>query len=303
MNLILTSDLRKCPNLNNIRLISAKTLMNYEGRDDIDALICSRDVARTCQSINIPSLKMIQLFSAGYDDIDLNVLKSKGINLCNAANVYNVGMAEFVVYAMLMRAKRYHKSVRKHYLRIQRNYHYITELAGKTVGILGAGNIGRQIAKRLNAFDMCVLGYDIQTNSRPYFDKIYDKENLPEFLNRCDYIINCIPLFKSTEGLLDKTWFSIMKSDVTIINIARKKTINDKDFIKFLKSHKEATAILDIFELVPNPITNPYRRLSNVLVLPGVTAISQEIDVKLRNLVAENIRRLTNGESLLNQVV
>lgn len=71
----------------------------------------------------------------------------------------------------------------------------------------------------------------------------------------------------------------------------------------FSKTHKDATAILDMFEKIPNPITNPYRRLSNVLVLPGVTAISQEINIKLRNLISENLRRLKNNEPLMNQIV
>lgn len=301
--MILCSDKRKCSNLTDVVTVNAETIKQYEGNADVDALICSRDVAQVAQYMNIPNLKVIQLFSAGFDNIDPKLLQSKGVHLCNAANVYNTGMAEFVVYAMLMRAKRYHKSIKNHTLRPFRNYHYITELAGKTVGILGAGNIGGQIAKRLDSFEMNVLGYDINTADRPYFLKIFNNDDLTEFLGRCDYIVNCMPLFKSTEGILSKDWFDKMKADVTIINVGRKKIINDKDFIAFLKSHKEATAILDIFEKIPNPLTNPYRRLRNVLVLPGVTAISKEINEKLNNLISENMRRLRCGEQFLNQIV
>ncbi len=301
--MILCSDKRKCPQLLDLQMVTADTIKQYEGNTDVEALICSRDVAQVAQHMNIPNLKVIQLFSAGFDDIDPQLLKLKGIHLCNAANVYNIGMAEFVVYAILMRAKRYHKSLKNHWLRPLRNYHYITELAGKTVGVLGAGNIGGQIAKRLEAFEMHVLGYDIKTDDRPHFEKIYNKEGLTEFLGRCDYIVNCMPLFKSTEGLLCKDWFEKMKTDVTIVSVGRKRIINDKDFLIFLRSHKEATAILDMFEKFPNPITNPYRRLSNVLILPGVTAISQEINIKLKNLILENMQRLHNGELLLNQIV
>lgn len=303
MGIILTSDIRKCPLIESIEIVNPKTILRYEGRDDVDALICSRDVAQVCQNMSISSLKLIQLFSAGFDNIDPQKLKSKGVHLCNAANVYNTGMAEFIVYAMLMHAKRYHRNINNHQIRLLRNYHYITELAGKTVGILGAGNIGGQIAKRLEAFDMQVLGYDIKTDDKPHFKRIFNRDNLSEFLQQCDYIVNCMPLFKSTEGMLNKEWFDIMKPGVTIVNVGRKKIINDKDFIAFLKKHKDATAILDMFEKIPNPITNPYRRLSNVVVLPGVTAISQEINVKLRNLISENLKRLFSGEPFLNQIV
>ena len=301
--MILCSDRRKCPHLSDLQMVNAESIKQFEGNEAIEALVCSRAVAQVAQQMNLPSLKMIQLFSAGFDGINPKLLQSKGIHLCNAANVYNTGMAEFVVYAMLMRAKRYHKSLSNHMLRPFRNYHYITELAGKTVGVLGAGNIGGQIAKRLEAFEMHVLGYDIKTDDRPHFEKIYNAEGLLEFLGRCDYIVNCIPFFKSTEGMLNRAWFERMKPDVTIVNVGRKKIINDHDFIAFLKTHKDATAILDMFEKIPNPITNPYRRLSNVLVLPGVTAISQEINTKLENLILENVRRIKNGEPLINQIV
>ena len=301
--MILISDKRKCPELTDAVVVDAKTIRQYEGNTAVEALVCSRDVAQVAQHMNIPNLKVIQLFSAGFDYIEPNLLKEKGVHLCNAANVYNVGMAEFVVFGMLMHAKRYNHSIKNRRLRPFRNYHYLTELSGKTVGILGAGNIGGQIAKRLEAFDMHVLGYDLKTDDRPHFEKVYNRDNLAEFLGQCDYIVNCMPLFPSTEGMLCKAWFDQMKKTVTIVNVGRKKLINDHDFIAFLKENKDATAVLDMFEKVPNPFTNPYRRLSNVLVLAGGTAISQEINRKLSALMSENMRRLRSGEPFINQIV
>lgn len=303
MAIILTSDARKCPPLGlQLQIVNAATIKQYDGNKDVVALVCSRDVAQVCQHLHLPNLKLIQLFSAGFDHIDPKLLSSKGVQLCNAADVYNVGMAEFIVYAILMHAKRYNHSIKNRHLRLLRNYRYITELAGKTVGILGAGNIGSQVAKRLTSFDMNVLGYDLRTEDKPYFEKVYNRDGLAELLSLCDYVVNCMPLFKETEGMLCKSWFDLMKKNVTIVNVGRKQLINDKDFICFLKQNKDATAILDMFEKLPNPITNPYRRLSNVLILPGVTAISQEINVKLKRLIKENLRRLENGEQLLNQI-
>lgn len=303
MKIILTSDIRKCPKIEGVRIVSADTIATYDGNPDVVALICSRDVAQKCQHLNLPNLKLIQLFSAGYDGIDPKLLKSKGVALCNAANVYNVGMAEFVVYSMLMSAKRYNKGIKNRLLRPLRNYRYITELAGKTVGILGAGNIGGQIAKRLEAFDMNVWGYDIVDTPRQHFSKIYTPETKNDLLQSSDYIVNCMPLFKATESLIDKEWFAHMKKDVTIVNVGRKQIFNNSDFISFLKSNKDATAVLDMFEKCPNPFTNPFRRLSNVLVLPGVTAISQEINQKLKTLIQDNLGRLERGEVFLNKIL
>ena len=246
---------------------------------------------------------MIQLFSAGYDGIDLNLVKQKRITLCNAANVYNLGMAEFVVYGMLRRAKRYHRSIKNLCLRPFRNYHYITELRGKTVGVIGCGNIGQQVAKSLSGFDMTILGYDAFVTNKPYFEKIYKAEEKEQFVPLCDYIVNIVPLMPETERMLDKSWFGLMKSDVTIVNVARKGTINDKDLISFLKSNKNATAILDMLEIVPNPITNPYRRLSNVLVLPGVTAASNESMERLHKLLLTNLENIRNNAELINVII
>lgn len=303
MKITLTSDIRKCPKIDGVRIVSADTITAYDGNPDVVALICSRDVAQKCQHLDLPNLKLIQLFSAGYDGIDPKLLMSKGVSLCNAANVYNVGMAEFVVYSMLMSAKRYNKGIKNRLLRPFRNYRYITELAGKTVGILGAGNIGSQIAKRLEAFDMNVLGYDIVDTPRPYFSKIYTPETKNDLLQSSDYIVNCMPLFKATESLINKEWFAHMKKSVTIVNVGRKQIFNNSDFLAFLKSNKDATAVLDMFEKYPNPFTNPFRRLSNVLVLPGVTAISQEINQKLKVLIQENLDRLESGEEFINRIL
>lgn len=269
---------------------------------DVEVAIASRAFAKYLLTTERPKLRCIQLTSAGFEGVDLTLAKDRGITVCNAANVYNVGMAEFVVYSILTSAKRYNHSIKNRRLRPFRNYHYITELAGKTVGILGAGNIGGQIAKRLEAFDMCVLGYDLLTDERPHFNRIYNEQGLDEFLGQCDYIVNCMPLFPSTEGLLCREWFDKMKSTVTIVNVGRKKMINDKDLISFLKANPDATAVLDMFEKIPNPFTNPYRRLSNVWVLPGVTAISREIDEKLADLCTRNLQNYYNGEQLCNVI-
>lgn len=301
-NMILTNDLNKCPSLTCLRYISAKTLRNLDGNPEVEAIICTRDIARLCENFEFPELKLIQLFSAGYENINLSHFKSKGIAVCNAANVYNIGMAEFVVFSLLMHAKRYHKSIKRHGIRFLRNYHYISELAGKTVGILGAGDIGLQVAKRLGAFDMRIIGYATHASPRLHIEKIFTPSDGNDFITSCDYIVNCMPLTQSTHGIINNDWFSKMKANVCIINVGRKQIFNRMEFLSFLKSHKDATAILDMFERFPNPITNPFRRLPNVLILPGVTAISSEINIKLKNLIKENINNLHLNKPFINRI-
>lgn len=303
MAIILTDSFKYCPEFPERVLATPKTLSSFEGNPDVIAAFCSRGMAIILLEKDFPNLKVIQLFSAGYDGIDLELVKQKGITLCNAANVYNIGMAEFVVYGMLASAKKYHRSIKNHHVRLLRNYHYLTELYGKTVGIMGCGNIGGQIAKKLAAFDMKVLGYDANTSPKPFFEKIYGLDERDAFVPQCDYIVCCLPLMKATEGLLNKDWFSLMKPNVTIVNVARKSVICDKDLLAFLKSHKDATAVLDMLEKIPNSITNPYRRLSNALVLPGVTAASVESMERLHQLLLDNLSRINENEPLINVIV
>ena len=303
MSIVLTDSLKYSPEFPERTLVNNKTIKSFEGNPDVIAAFCSRGMAKIVLGLNFPNLKVIQLFSAGYDGIDLDLVKRKGITLCNAANVYNICMAEFVVYAMLMRAKRYHKSIKNHSIRLLRNYHYLSELYGKTAGIMGCGNIGCQIAKRLAAFDMTVIGYDAKTEPKPYFEHIFGLDEKEEFVPQCDYMVCCLPLMKSTERLLNNNWFSLMKDSITIINVARPKVICDEDFLYFLKTHKDATAVLDMLEKIPNPITNPYRRLSNVLVLPGVTAASEESMKRLHSLLLQNWENLKDNKNLLNKIV
>ena len=150
---------------------------------------------------------------------------------------------------------------------------------------------------------MRVIGYDANTSERPFLEHIYGLQERDQFLPQCDYIVCCLPLMKATERLLNNEWFSMMKSNVTIVNVARKNVINDADFISFLKANKDVTAILDMFEKIPNPITNPFRRLHNVLVLPGVTAVSKEIMERLHNLLLLNLDHFKNTASLENIVI
>lgn len=301
--IVLTDSSKYCPEFPERVVTRIKDTDKFSGNKEVVAVFGSRAMAMKVLSMDLPNLRVIQLFSAGYDGIDLDLVKRKGITLCNAANIYNYGMAEFVVYAMLRRAKRYHRSIKNLWLRPLRNYHYITELYGKTVGIMGCGNIGQQVAKRLSGFDMKIIGYDALNNDRPYFDKIYGLEEKEQFVPQCDYIVNVIPLMSSTKHMLDRTWLNLMKIDITFINIARKDTINDRDMISFLRTHKEATAILDMLEMVPNPITNPYRRLNNVLVLPGVTAASIESMERLHKLLLTNLENIKYDNNMINVIV
>lgn len=284
-----------------IQYVQGDELLSFNNKVEVRALVCSRGFVKTVLDAGLPSLRFIQLLSAGYEGVDLEECTKRGIVVSNAANVYSIGMAEFVVLCILRSAKRYNASINNNRIRLLRNYKFITELAGKSVVVLGVGGIGSEVAQRLQAFDMNVYGFARQTKEKPCFNEIvHTKKELKELLRRSDYVVSTLPDNRDTTGFVDRELLECMKENVTIVNVGRRKVLNEDDLFSFLKVHKQATAFLDMFEKLPNPITNRFRRLRNVCVLPGVTAISQEIDARLYKLVENNLKHIANNERPIN---
>ena len=299
--MILTDNKKIAAKFPHITYVQERNLVKFNARTDIQIIVCSRGFVNAVLKTQLPNLRFIQLLSAGYEGVDLDECTRKGIQVSNAANVYSVGMAEFVVLCILQSAKRYNASIHNNRIRLLRNYKFITELAGKSVMILGVGGIGGEVAKRLKAFDMNVYGFARQTREKANFDRIiHIKEELKDLLGQSDYVVSTLPDNVEIVGFLDKEILRCLKERVTIVNVGRRKVFNEDDLFAFMKNNKQATAFLDMFEKLPNPITNRFRRLGNVCVLPGVTAISQEIDTKLYELVESNIIRIANNELPIN---
>lgn len=286
-----------------ICLVSNRSLVNYSGSKEVEVIIGSRALLQAVQATFLPALRYVQALSAGIDGVYPNLFASRNVQMANAHNIYSDGMAEFVVYAILMHAKRYSIMPGSTRPKLLRGYKFLTELSGKTVGILGVGSIGKAIAKRLIGFDINIIGYANTTKDAKYFNKIYHKESLPAFCSQCDYIVSTLPSTKDTQGFINASFLMHVKPTICFVNVGRKITINDNDLISFLKFNKNASAILDKFERIPLPWSNRYRRLSNVKILPGVTAISKEIDEKLVDLIANNIKKYKTGEPLINAVI
>lgn len=280
-----------------IKYINRKNISEFNGNEDVAAIICSRATSIMVEKLDFPNLRMIQLTSAGFDNVPLEKYRNRGINVCNAGGVYSIAMAEMVVYGIMRMQKRYYKNPNHVFLRPFRNYHYISELYGKDAIVLATGNIGTEIAKRLKAFGVTMYGYDKFVKENENFTKIVStREDLMDVLGECDFVISTLPHMSDTDGFIDKELLKKFKSDAVFINVGRRKTINEKDLYNSLKAKQIRGAVLDMFEKVPNPFTNPFRRLSNVIVFPGVTAISVETNMRLCDFMSENINRILNGE-------
>ena len=117
-----------------------------------------------------------------------------------------------------------------------------------------------------------------------------------------DYIVSTLPDNHETKGFIDKEIISLMKKNAVIVNVGRKAVFNEADLYSALKNKQIGGAVLDMFEKLPNPITNKFRRLSNVIVLPGVAAISKEVNDRLKKHMSDNILSVLSGEMPKNMI-
>lgn len=286
-----------------VKRTSLKGMSAFDGNRDVVAIAGSRAMAQKAATMDLPGLKLYQLTSAGFDGVPCEVFRDKGVDVANAGSVYSAPIAETVVFGVLYMAKRLHPNPNNRRLKLQRGYAQITEIAGKKILVMGAGNIGTAIASRLQGFEAQVDGYDPFCPEKPQYGKmIRSREELLTALQEYDYIISTLPANKATEGFINAELFGCMKKSAVIVNVGRKAVFNQADFYRALKTKQIGGAVLDMFEKLPNPITNPFRRLSNVVVLPGVAAISQEVNQRLKAHMHGNLCACLNGQAIQNVI-
>lgn len=286
-----------------VKTVSYKDLDSYNNNEKVVAIAGSRAMAIKCADMNLPSLKLFQLTSAGFDGVPTEKYAEKGVAVANAGTVYSAPIAETVVFGILQMAKKLRKNPNNRNFKIYRHYNQITELSGKKVLIMGAGNIGTAVADRLLGFDMDIDGYDPYCAEKPQYSKMLrNREELKANLEKYDYIVSTLPDNDDTKGSINKELFDCMKKSAVIINVGRKAVFNENDFYVALKSKKIGGAVLDMFEKVPNPLTNKFRRLKNVVVLPGVSAISREVNDRLKDHMYKNIIASLKMEEVSNVI-
>ena len=283
--------------------VTRRTLARYAGDDRVVAVAGSRAMAKDCAAMELPGLRLIQLTSAGYEGVPLEGFAARNVAVANAGGVYSVPIAETVIFGILQMAKRLRTNPNDRRFRLRRGYSQITELMDKQVLILGAGKIGTAVAERLCAFGMTVDGYD------PYCERKWTYRWLFRTRTECmtqlhhyDYVISTLPDTPETRGVVDAALLDCMKRKAVVVNVGRMAAIDTKALYKALRSRQIGGAVLDMFEKIPNPLTNPFRRLKNVVVLPGVAAISREVDDRLAALMTENVLAAARGQEISHVV-
>jgi len=255
-------------------------LPNYEGM-----VVRSRTKVRQPLIDVCPNLKVIVRGGVGLDTIDHEYAKSKGIAVMNTPMASSASVAELAIGYMFALARSTYKATTSMKAeKWDKKSFEGGEIGGKTLGLVGVGNIGRETAKRANALGMTVLAYD------PYVKEVdgIKMVTLNELLSQSDYISLHLPKTKESAGMIGAEQFAKMKNGVRIVNCARGGIIDENALYDSLVSGKVAGAALDVFAEEP-PTDWKLLKLENVIGSPHIGAATKEAQARVGAEVAEKL--------------
>jgi D-3-phosphoglycerate dehydrogenase len=238
-----------------------------------------------------PKLKMIIRGGVGLDNVDRAAAKARGIEVRNTPAASSVAVAELAFALMLAVPNRLieaHNAMKEgKFLKkeIKR-----TELLGKTLGLVGIGHIGAEVAKRAAAFGMRVMAYD------PYVkhsDVAILVPSLKELLRQADYVSLHVPLTDETKNLINKEAITAMKDGAVVVNTGRGKCIVESDLAEALKSGKVAAYATDVWTSDPPDPSSPLLSAPNVIMTPHIGASSKENLLRIGTEVVELLEERT----------
>ncbi|MCD6257561.1 D-glycerate dehydrogenase [Candidatus Aerophobetes bacterium] len=245
-----------------------------------------------------PSLKVIANYAVGYNNIDVEVATKKGIMVTNTPGVLTEAVAEMSWCLLLCVARRVIEAdsfVRAGNFKGGGPKLFLgAEVKGKTLGIIGAGRIGTEVAKKSRVFNMRVLYYDLVENEE--MKKIGGKRvELEYLLKESDFISLHVPLTSKTRHLIGEKELGLMKKTAYLINTSRGAVIDEIALVKALKKGKIAGAALDVYENEPE-ITEGLSDMKNVVLTPHIGSATKEAREKMAIMMAENCIAALKGE-------
>jgi len=247
------------------------------------------------------NLKVIGRAGVGLDNVDLEAATQRGIIVMNTPAGNTISTAEHTMSLMLAISRNIpqaHFSVKSG--EWKRSKFIGVELYNKTLGIIGLGRIGSEVAKRALSFGMKVLAYDPFLSQQVAESLGVTLVDLKELLKKSDYITIHTPLTEETKHLLSYEEFALIKEGVRIINCARGGIIDELALAEAIKEGKVASAAIDVFEKEPPTLDNPLLKLENVIVSPHLGASTEEAQVNVAIEVAEIVRDALLGKGIRN---
>ena len=250
-------------------------------------------------------LKLIQLVSAGFEHMNLDLCRELGVPVANNGGTNSTDVAEHtlgLILALYRRIPEFDRAMRDDPVQAEEHDFGTTTftISGKTAGVIGFGNIGRKVARLLRAFGAEVVYADAYAASPEVEAEVgATRAPLDELLRRSDIVTLHTPLNDDTRGMIDARALGLMKRSAVLVNTCRGKVVVEADLVEALKSSAIRGAALDVLEQEPASPDHPLLTLDNVILTPHSAGMTYDTWERRGKFVFENMRRVWDGEAPL----
>lgn len=258
--------------------------------DQIDGAVLDRE----------PKLRVISNFAVGFDNVDLPAATRRGVAVCNTPGVLTETTADFAWTLLMAAARRVVEGA--DYVRAGRWQTWGPtlllgrDLAGATLGVVGFGRIGREVAKRARGFDMRILVFDSFQDEAAARELGAEFRPLDDLLREADFVTLHVTLTPETTGMIGEREFGLMKKDAILVNAARGPVVRTDALVAALRDGIIGGAALDVTDPEPLPIDHPLIGLPNALVVPHMASATVATRDKMAELAARNVLAVLRGE-------
>lgn len=252
---------------------------------------------------HFPNLKWLHCFSSGINLLPLKYMQDRNIILTNVKGIHKIPISEYVLGMLLNIVHRNY-----HFYNLQKEKKWedwveVDELSNKTVGIVGLGSIGTEVAKICKSLNMHVIGIrNINSTKNKYIDHCYNKEELDLLLAEADFVVLCLPVTKKTKKIIGKRELAIMKNDAYLINVARGELLDEDALIDALNKKIIQGAILDVFKEEPLSLNSKLWDIPNLLITPHSSGRSPKYIDRAIDTFKENLNLYLQNEDMRNIV-
>ncbi|MFC4598147.1 D-2-hydroxyacid dehydrogenase [Cohnella hongkongensis] len=242
-------------------------------------------------------LQWLQVWGAGVDKLPLDRLDQAGVTVTTASGVHPYPVSETAFAMMLAFSRGLHTAVRNQMSGAWLDAGSLSEIHGKTIGIVGVGTIGLEAARLAKAFGMRVLGMRRSGEPAEFVDRMSDRSGLNDLLRESDYVMAVMPLTRETKHMFGRDQFAAMKRSAYFINVSRGGTTDTEALVAALREGEIAGAGLDVFEQEPLPADHPLWAMDNVIVTPHNGGVTDRYRERATDIFLENLTAYVEGRT------